>query len=470
MRRLVILAIVMILLLSPGCCKFTDGNQTQPVKPNITVNKPPIVELKLNASEGSAPFDPSYTYKCYDPEDDLVSCEIRIDGQTFASGTNQNELFPEDYTYPEFYEAIIGTVGVHSLEIRAIDGERQIATKEVNFTVLKGARLIEPGWYNCNGITNPPCDIFQQYYCDKFNPTDMEVRKAASQAISKHPGAFSINQILDVYDWVHSNVFYQNVPISMWPPYYPNETLKTGSGDCKNQAVLIASMIEAIGGSARVLYIPECRHAFAEVYVGDDADTDALNNAVWAHYPQASDKEIHWHTSKNANDETENWFILDTAGGWFPGDTILDCLNASQTFALRDCEGTEELNAPEIRGTEYGPNIRVNDSQVIQPGWGYHYWLIPTGVPDDYEWCHYRVFVESHSRLIDWYVVDEEGYQGFNQYESFRYYYGEEQVQSGFWEFDWTKPDKFYIAIRNSNEQYSATVRTQVIETCYKGG
>ncbi|MDD5337279.1 MAG: transglutaminase-like domain-containing protein [Candidatus ainarchaeum sp.] len=461
-----------------GCCSYLTENGNQSGQANnanhanqtahVTANRAPVVNLTLKNESGPTPFALYYTYLCYDPDGNLVSCELRIDGKTYAKGADQSSLFPKNYTYPDFYWNATEEVGNHSLEMYAVDAEGLNASKRAAFEVLKGLRLTDPGWYRCNGKTNPPCDLFQESYCQKFTPLDLDVRRATSQAISKHPGAFSLNQLLDIYDWVHANVFYQNVPIDLWPPYYPNETLSTGSGDCKNQAVLIASMVEAAGGSARVLYIPECRHAFAEVYLGNDSNVNELDDAIWAHYSITSEqyRSIRWHTSRNAKNETENWFIFDTAGGTFPGDTIADCLNASQTFELRDCSD-DALKAPEIGGTAFGPYVEQNDTRVVQAGYGWSY-SINRGILGTYSWCHNKVTVESlSSRPLDWYLTDETGYQGFHNNDAFSYYYGEEQVQKSEYEFDWNKKTPFYVNIRNSNDK-SITMHLEIISTCYK--
>jgi hypothetical protein len=325
-----------------------------------------------------------------------------------------------------------------------------------------------PGWYACNDRTSQPCKSYKEAYCSKFTPTDVNVREAASQAIKKHPGAFSLNQLLDVYDWVHTNVIYQNVPVNLtYQPYSPADTLRTGSGDCKNQAVLIASMVEAIGGSARVLLIPDCQHAFAEVYVGNDsAEVDTLNKAIRAHYPSASGETITWHTAKN---ETEYWFIFDTAAGAFPGQTIEECFDAEQTFVMYDCETQGILNPPEVFGTEYGPYTIINDSQIIQPdGYSYYHWIDPILIPDTYTWCRYKITVSTPSKgYIDWYITDETGYQNYRNYAGFSYYYGEEQVPRGEYSFDWDKPERFYVIAYNNNRDYSLTLKTEIIETCY---
>ncbi|MFA5049458.1 MAG: transglutaminase-like domain-containing protein [Candidatus Micrarchaeia archaeon] len=462
------IALVPFILLS-GCCSYlTDITESD----QIIENRPPQIDLTLNFTSGPSPFASSYTYWCYDPDNNIISCELKIDGKTYAKGTNQSTLFPEDYTYPDFYWEARKVPGNHTLEIIAIDSNGLTASKIVNFTVLSGEWLSEPGWYNCNeNLYNPPCDYMYEEYCDKIVPENLVVREAAAQAISKHPGEFSLNQLLDIYDWVHSNIFYQNVPIDMWPPYPPDETLHTKSGDCKNQAVLIASMVEAIGGSARILYIPECRHAFTEVYLGTDQDVNALSNAVWAHYKVTKGTYPTWHTHKNANNETENWFIFDTAGGWYPGNTISECMDASNVYYLLDCNrDPEQLKAPVTYGTEYGPIVRQNDTQIIQPGWSYNYWIPPwmSTVPE-YKWCHYKLQIKSLStKPLNWYLTNKQGYLDHNAYRGFNYYYGEEQVMGTNYEFDWNKSDTFYIIIENEDPKSSITVKTEVIETCYK--
>src|SRR5271157_2172866 len=89
--------------------------------------------------------------------------------------------------------------------VQCPDGSRARSESQCPAMVLD-----KQGWYTCNDYANySPCKEYLSVYCDKFDSTDMTVREAASQAVSKHPGEFSINQLLDIYDWVHTNVFYQ---------------------------------------------------------------------------------------------------------------------------------------------------------------------------------------------------------------------------------------------------------------------
>jgi hypothetical protein len=328
---------------------------------------------------------------------------------------------------------------------------------------FSGSSITAPGWYTCNNVSELPCGDYQQVYCDKFNPTDINVRQAAAEAIANHPGAYSANQILDIYDWVHTKVIYQNVPVNLtYEPYSPDETLRTKSGDCKNQAILIASMIEAIGGSARVLLLPGCGHAFAEVYVGNATTRDRFVSAVFAHYSKAP--RVNWHTSNN---DTEIWFPVDTAGGNYPGNTISDCLNTSQVFLLYDCNPNGwELNPPNVEWVEYGPFNLYNKNDVInQNSWFYFTYSINT---TQYDYCTYNIQITSKARLFDWFVIPASDYSKFRDGKSYSYYYMEKQVGSTEYNFTMTKPDKFNIIIDNTNHDYPMTVTTTIKERCYK--
>ncbi len=326
-------------------------------------------------------------------------------------------------------------------------------------------QLTEPGYYACNYHNESPCGFYMQAYCGKFTPTDIDVRIAASNAIQNHPGAYSVNQLVDIYDWVTTNVFYQNVPLDMNAPYYPNETLKTKSGDCKNQAMLVASMVEAVGGNAKVLLIPDCHHAFAEVYIGNDSNSKAVFDAIRAHYEDASNATLHYHYS-TVNGTREIWLIFDTAGAWYPGATIEDCLNASQTFEVGDCNSSGTMQEPQTAGTQYGPWTLVDDTKIIQPQWSSYQDLGGPRV-DTYEYCVYNITLRSLSGPFDWYATDKEGYQSYNAGSGFKYYCGGSWVQNGDCKVYRSEAGDVYLVLHNPNARSQTTIGRVVTATCY---
>lgn len=172
-------------------------------------------------------------------------------------------------------------------------------------------------------------DPYLSAYCDKIDPYDLSVREAAADAIRAHPGTYSIDQLFDIYDWTKQNIIYQNVPLAGIP--YPSyETLITKSGDCKNQAVLIASMVSSVGGNAKIVADPDCVHAYAVVYFGSTDDLDVFTQAVYNHY--GSDVSINYFTLDDGI-----WVIFDPAGGQYPGDTLPECSGDREVYVVTTC-------------------------------------------------------------------------------------------------------------------------------------
>jgi ssDNA-binding Zn-finger/Zn-ribbon topoisomerase 1 len=174
-------------------------------------------------------------------------------------------------------------------------------------------------------------ETYNSLYCNKIDPYDLNVREAASAAVRNHPGEFNLDKLLDIYDWVKVNVIYLNAPLDKNAPYPPAETLATMSGDCKNQAVLIASMIESIGGNARVILQPSCHHAYAIVHFAPaNVDMQSYTNIIGEHYGR--DLTMHYKIYQNGN-----WVIFDPAGGQYPGDTLPECLGLENNYIIESC-------------------------------------------------------------------------------------------------------------------------------------
>ena len=453
MRGLLLPALLLCAIAVFGCCGPITGGA-------------PYVNIELNQTEGPAPFWPQYSYWCQEGSTALQWCELKIVGQTYARGSDQDTLMPDDYVHPQFYTDAISTPGTHMIEIIGTDNDGQTSEANITFTVLPGEDITDPGWYDCNTDPRQPCDAFKSVYCSRIAPTDLVVREAAALAIDKHPGAYSVNQILDVYDWVYGNVIYQNVPVNLtYQPYAPSETLATKSGDCKNHAVLIASMIEAIGGTARVLLIPGCSHAFAEVYLGDQNDTDRVIEAIYAHYSSRA-PSVNWHYSTLANNTTEIWMPFDTAGGQYPGNTIDACFNASQTFVMYNCmQEKMDKVAPDVSRIEYGPFDLYDKNLVIDA----HTWTYFTYSVDksQYDFCYYDVKLHSKARLFDWFIIPADQYDNFKAGRSYGLYYEEEQVADANYTFGMQKPDEFRIIVKNGNDN-AMTVVPSISDRCYK--
>jgi transglutaminase-like putative cysteine protease len=141
-------------------------------------------------------------------------------------------------------------------------------------------------------------------------PEDLAVRKAAAESSEEYPGAFNIYQVCALFDRVSVDIGYINDPrgSDIWEP--ANATLKIGAGDCEDQAILLASLIEAVGGTTR-LYLTD-NHAFAAAYIGNETETtDAIIKGVRAYYGNV---DVYYLT-----DDYGSWLMLDPSSSLYAG-------------------------------------------------------------------------------------------------------------------------------------------------------
>lgn len=106
----------------------------------------------------------------------------------------------------------------------------------------------------------------------KITPHDEEVLKVAQKICLKYEDGYHIEQLLDIFDYMKT-LKYIDDP-NPYDTQLPRTTLISGEGDCDEFAVTTASLINAIGGTARVVTIfnNEIGHAFCEIYMGEEGN------------------------------------------------------------------------------------------------------------------------------------------------------------------------------------------------------
>lgn len=178
--------------------------------------------------------------------------------------------------------------------------------------------------YSLNGFTadlkpmpekkDPEYRYNPDYYFKKINllvePAEPDVRAKAAETARSYPGAYNIYQVCALFDMVKEEVKYVSDPREndIWEP--ANVTLRIGAGDCEDQAILLSSMLEAVGGTTRV-YITD-NHAFAAVYLGNGTDaTAAAVKGVRAYYGSV---DVNYLT-----DEYGSWLMLDPTSSLYAG-------------------------------------------------------------------------------------------------------------------------------------------------------
>lgn len=162
--------------------------------------------------------------------------------------------------------------------------------------------------------TNPPYTYNPLYTYQTLNklvePSDPKIRETAVELAKTEPGAYNIYQICTLFDKVRKDIDYVSDPRGQDIWEAANTTLETGAGDCEDQAILLSSFIEAIGGTTRI-YLTDT-HAFAAVYIGNEnQEIEAAIKGIRAYYGNV---DVHYIT-----DEYGSWLMLDPTSSFYAG-------------------------------------------------------------------------------------------------------------------------------------------------------
>ena len=151
----------------------------------------------------------------------------------------------------------------------------------------------------------------------KLNADNHDVEKKGSSLILDYSGDGTINQICSIYEYMVGNWSYKRDPRGIEVFQYSNESLNygegrySGQGDCDDFSILLASLIESIGGTSRIVlaYGPMGGHAYAEVYLGTsgDSDSDVERMLSWLR-KKYKVNEINTHADLKTGDV---WLNLD---------------------------------------------------------------------------------------------------------------------------------------------------------------
>ncbi len=162
-----------------------------------------------------------------------------------------------------------------------------------------------------------------------MDSTHPEVRNFAASIAAGSPWAFNVGQISLLWLKVRTYFKYVNDPRGYEYNVPASENIRMGLiGDCDDAAILMASLIEAVGGMARLILatgVP-VGHAYAECYVGK---LDYLRKFVVldlaARFPFI--RTVHCH-----QDAVNGcWLNMDTLGDRHPGSPLFE---SSREYAV----------------------------------------------------------------------------------------------------------------------------------------
>ncbi|MBN1323149.1 MAG: transglutaminase domain-containing protein, partial [Methanotrichaceae archaeon] len=110
----------------------------------------------------------------------------------------------------------------------------------------------------------------------RVEPNDDLVDACANDLVLKFPGDYTIEQIISIHGYVTNQWKYRSDPTGYERFRYANESIKgapegkSGFGDCDDFAIVMASLIENIGGTSRIILARGGEllggHAYPEVY------------------------------------------------------------------------------------------------------------------------------------------------------------------------------------------------------------
>lgn len=134
-----------------------------------------------------------------------------------------------------------------------------------------------------------------------IDPSDPTTRNLAAQVASRDEGPFHVGQVAAI--WSHAREHWSYVNDPRGNEYFARASESIDNqfvGDCDDFAVLLVSMVEAVGGDARVVMSDGERggHAYAEACV--PGEPQAVVNDLRAHYRRERSRlrvrEVHYRS------------------------------------------------------------------------------------------------------------------------------------------------------------------------------
>jgi hypothetical protein len=153
----------------------------------------------------------------------------------------------------------------------------------------------------------------------RIEPNNPAVRREAVSLAARFPGDYTVDQVSSIYEYLKDGWRYVRDPRGSDYLNFANESLSigkdagcAGAGDCDDFAILMAALVESIGGTTRIILVKNSTnggHAYAEVYVGRLNSTDSHVDEVlsWLRQKYETDK-IFTHIDTDTGDI---WLNLD---------------------------------------------------------------------------------------------------------------------------------------------------------------
>ncbi len=126
-----------------------------------------------------------------------------------------------------------------------------------------------------------------------LDATDRTTRNTAARIAAADEGTFRVEQVARIWSHVRGEWRYVNDPRGDEYFAKASETIDNEYiGDCDDFAIVLVSMVTAIGGNARLVMMdgPQGGHAYAEVCLPEDSDT--VRSRLSTHYRRNRDRNV----------------------------------------------------------------------------------------------------------------------------------------------------------------------------------
>ena len=288
--------------------------------------------------------------------------------QTSKSGSSTSVT--EEITLPESTNLVLPTMGSSEGALP----NRGNQSSEVEYKVVKLKDL-------------------EETLDTRIEPNNPLVHDEALQMLAKlsGPGDSALNQTCSIYRYLKQGIppikgwIYARDPRGLDYFNYANESIRigerscTGVGDCDDFATLMASLVESIGGTTRIILAINNStggHAYAEVYLGNlRSQPSQINDTIeWLKQKYSTDTLFTYNDTKTGDVWLNLDWGLDEKGNAHPGGpffkadkklvVIVRGTFKKTTLTMPTAsENNETLQAPAIQ-LNITPNLTESNSAV----------------------------------------------------------------------------------------------------------
>ncbi len=201
-------------------------------------------------------------------------------------------------------------------------------------------------------LSEPTEEIRSTVYLVKgaVDPEKEIVHNKAVEIAARSPGPYNVGQVCFIDEYLRENWRYVSDTrgieifstgsntIRLGERLGTEEEIVAGAGDCDDYAILMASLLESVGGTTRIIlaYGSTRGHAYTEVYVGPVDDDSTKEIMDWLRNKYKCDN-IQGHLTE---DDNSFWLNLDW-NGTHPGGPLYS--SKSQSIALIRDEYTKTV-------------------------------------------------------------------------------------------------------------------------------